>query len=123
MVHLKNYKKVDLKYFLNEKNLYIEYSHEEVKKILDVTLQYKVDVYESKIEFLIDYVSIWLKKEKESLDWRHIGVYNKECSEFIKENYDIKQYIWSNLAEREKSSKEVQREIEERERWDEELKK
>jgi len=117
MVHLKNYKKVDLKYFLNEKNLYIEYSHEEVKKILDVTLQYKVDVYESKIEFLIDYVSIWLKKEKESLDWRHIGVYNKECSEFIKENYDIKQYIWSNLAEREKSSKEVQREIEERERW------
>jgi len=52
-------------------------------------LLYKIDVYESKLEFLIDYISLVLKKEKDSLSWKDIGTYS-EPNEFEKDKFDIK---------------------------------
>lgn len=59
---------------------------------------YKVDVYESKIEFLVDYVSLVLKKEKDSLGWKEIGTY-VDVERFEKDRFDIKQYIRSNFIQ------------------------
>lgn len=87
-----------MKFFLNDKHLYIEHETQETKWILSVTLQYKIDVYESKLEFLVDYLSFTLRKDKESNDWKTIGKYDTECTGFEKEKYDLHQYIWSNLA-------------------------
>ena len=50
---------------------------------------YKIDVYESKLDFLVDYVSFVLKKDKDSLNWKDIGTY-QEVESFVKEDYDIK---------------------------------
>jgi hypothetical protein len=60
LVNIKRYNKEDVKYFLNDKNLYIEYTTPELKQILSVKLTYKIDVYESKLEFLVDYLSFTL---------------------------------------------------------------
>jgi len=75
MINIKNFEKENVKYFLNDKFLYIEHSTPELKLILDVELLYKVDAYESKFEFLKDYISIILKKDKDSLNWKSIGNY------------------------------------------------
>ena len=78
-----------MKFFLNDKHLYIEHETQETKWILSVTLQYKIDVYESKLEFLVDYLSFTLRKDKESNDWKTIGKYDTECTGFEKDKYDL----------------------------------
>lgn len=89
---MKGYEKPQIKYFLNDKNFYLEFEQSDLKQVLCVQLLYKIDVYESKIEFLVDYLSLVLKKEKESLSWKDIGTY-VETEIFEKEKFDIKQYI------------------------------
>ena len=78
-----------MKFFLNDKHLYIEHETQETKKILSVTLQYKIDVYESKLEFLVDYLSFTLRKDKESNDWKTIGKYDTDITGFEKDKYDL----------------------------------
>ena len=88
-IHLKGYNQKEVKYFLNDKNIYLEYETKAIKQILRVTQLYKIDVYESKLDFLVDYVSFVLKKDKDSLNWKDIGTY-QEVESFVKEDYDIK---------------------------------
>lgn len=51
-------------------------------------------------------MSVKLKKEKEALDWKVAGRYDI-VDEFDKSKYDLKQFIRSNIAEREKTPIEI----------------
>jgi len=42
-------------------------------------------------------MSITLKKQKEKKEWKSVGEY-LEDKEFVKENYDLQQFLKSNIA-------------------------